>query len=163
MRFLNKQLYALPYVIDVVKASTKEDTSPFEMLSQAPWFVRLASRGQYCVYKNTVYVPSFHLELAMSKCDEDRALSTAKALLCLMLLHDYKNVSFFRMLSFLYSLKYQLHYFLYEFLFLKATKHVFYATITMGFMSSRKLFMKKLSTDTVEEYLRAILVSNAKL
>ena len=163
MRYLSKKLYDLPYVVSVVKDITKEGNSPFEMLSQAPWFVRLLSKGQYCAYGKIIYVPSFHLELSMSKCDDDRSLATAKILPCVMLLHDYKNISFVTFLSFLYLLKYQLHYFLYEFLFLKATKHVFYATITLGFMSSRKHYGKALHTDTVEEYLRHILMSNSKL
>lgn len=161
MKYLNKKLYDLPYVIGIVKDYTKEDSSPFEMMSQAPLLVRLFSRGQYCTYKKVIYVPTFHLELSSSKCEEDRSLATAKILPSIMLLHDYKNVSFFRMLCFLYSLKYQLHYFLYEFLFLKATKHTFYATITMGFMSSRKRLGKKLYPDKVEEYLRTILVTNS--
>ena len=113
MRYLSKKLYDLPYVVSVVKDITKEGNSHFEMLSQAPWFVRLLSKGQYCAYGKIIYVPSFHLELSMSKCDDDRSLATAKILPCVMLLHDYKNISFVTFLSFLYLLKYQLHYFLY--------------------------------------------------
>ena len=161
MRYLNQKLYDLSYTISIIKTITKDENSPFEMMSQAPFLVKLLSKGQYCVYKKSIYVPEFHLELSMSKCDDDRELATAKLLPCIMLLHDYKEVSFFRMLRFLYTLKYQLHYFLYEFLFLKATKHVFYATIAMGFMSSRRYFGKRLHPDIVEEYLRTILIANS--
>ena len=163
MKYLQNKVHHMTYVLEHTKEITKEGQSPFEMLSQAPWYVRLAAQGQYCVYKDVIYVPSFHLELTMSQNETDRNLATAKLLPCIMFLHDNKHVSFWLMLKFLYALKYQLHYFLYEFLFLKATKSIFYATITMGFMISRKRMFKVLTPDEVEEHLRNILHNSKTL
>ncbi len=162
MRLINKKLQTIPYVVSHLLEITKENNSPFELLSQAPWYIRLLSRGQYCMYKNTVYVPSFHLELVKSPHEEDRTLATAKLLPCVMFLHDTGSVSLFKMLNFLYNLNYQLHYFLYEFLFLKAADSKFYSVIVMGFIASRRQFFKRISPEIIEKSLRNILTENSK-
>lgn len=159
---LNKKLQTVPYVVKHLLEITKEDKAPFAMLFEAPWYIRLLSKGQYCVYKDVIYVPNFHLELVKSPYEEDRTLATSKLLPCVMLLHDYNNISLFRMLCLLYNLNYQLHYFLYEFLFLKASNSKFYTTITMGFLASRKSWFKKLKPIDVERLLRNILEENPK-
>ena len=161
MKYINQKIQTIPYVVDYIKQTTEPDKSPFELLSQAPWYIRLISRGNYCVYKDVIYVPSFHLELIKSEYIEDRTLATAKLLPSLMLLHDYKNISLLKMLQGLYSLKYQLHYFLYEFLFLKATQNKFYELVVMGFLTSRYNGIFKLKPEIVEKHLRTILEVSA--
>jgi hypothetical protein len=160
MQYLNKKLQNIPYVVHHLTDEISSDKSPFELLNEAPWFVRLLSCGQYCVYKKTIYVPMFHLELVKSLNFDDRTLATAKLLPLIMMLHDYESVSLFTMMQLLYSLKYQLHYFLYQFLFLKAAENRFYETVTTGFLTTRKHWFKKLSPDVVEEYLKTILITN---
>lgn len=161
MSHLNKKIQTVPYVINHINTTITSEQSPFEMITEAPWFVRLISKGQYCVYKETVYVPSFHLELVKSAHEEDRTLATSKVLPCIMLLHDFKSVSLFRMIKFLYTLKYQLHYFLYEFLFLKAADSRFYELVTMGFLTSRKQYLTKVPPEIIEAQLREILETNS--
>jgi hypothetical protein len=162
MRVLARKLQTIPYVIAHINKSINGEASPFELLSQAPLWLRLVSRGRYCAYRNVIYVPSFHLELVSSKYEADRTLATAKLLPWVMLLHDVESVSLLTALKSLFYLPYQLHYFLYEFLFLKATNHKFFEVISMGFMTTRSKWfgMKKLSYEDVELHMRVILDLN---
>lgn len=155
------KLQPISYVINHVSTSVNGDNSPFEMLSEAPIWLRLLARGGYCAYGNTIYVPSFHLELVSSQYDADKTLATAKLLPWIMLLHDEKSVSFRALCKALFSLDYQLHYFLYEFLFLKATKHRFFDVISLGFMTTRRTwYKKKLTYEDCESRMQAILDAN---
>lgn len=164
MRLLSYKLQTMPYVINHISKTIHGEQSPFEMISEAPLWLRLLSRGRYCAYGNTIYVPAFHLELVSSKYDADRTLATAKLLPWVMLLHDAPNgrVPFLLTLASLFSTSYQTHYFLYEFLFLKATKHKFYDVISIGFMTTRRTWfgMKKLAYESVEAHMQAILEKN---
>ena len=160
MKLLNHKLQTLQYALDHVAKTIDSNNSPFEMISQAPWFIRLLSRGQYCVYKNTIYVPMFHLELVRSQHEADRTLATSKVLPCIMLLHDNKTVSFVTFMQYLYNINYQLHYFLYEFLFLKATESRFIQTVFMGFLITRRKWFRKASPEMVQQQLCVILENN---
>ena len=151
----------MPDVLEYITSISKDTESPFEMLSQAPWYVRLLSGGNYCAYKKSIYVPDFHLSLVSSSHIEDRTLATSKLLPVAMLLHDYQYVSLYRMLMFLYNVNYQMHYFLYGFLFLKATESQFFELVTMGFMASRKFLFRKIPIEVIELRLRNILENNA--
>lgn len=162
MRLVSKKLQTVDYVAEYVHANINGDNSPLEMLSQAPWYIRLLSHGDYCVYKDKIYLPDFHFQLAKSAHKEDRTLATAKLLPVIMFLHDYKSVSLFKMLQYLYSLKYQLHYFLYTFLFLKATKSQFEDIIGMGFIVSRRHWFIRMAPDNISKELDKILAANAK-
>lgn len=162
MNILPYKLQKLSYVVEHTK--TVQKVSPFEMISEAPLWLRLLSRGRYCAYKNNIYVPSFHLELVSSKHDADRTLATAKLLPWLMLLHDAPNnkVCFILAIASLLSVKYQMHYFLYEFLFLKATKHPFYDVVSIGFMTTRRKWfgLKSVSFEEVEAFMQATFDAN---
>ena len=162
MRLLNKQLHTLSSAIDILKDSVKNKTIEFALISDAPFYIRLFSRGEYCAYKNVIYTPELHLSLVCSKHEEDRSLSTAKLLPFIMLINDYKSISFFRFLCFKYSNKYKLHYFLYEFFFLKFISHPLYEPISIGFMTSRRSWIgKKLSYEFVENRLNSILTQQS--
>lgn len=162
MTLLPYKIQTVSYVIAHVSKTINGEQSPFEMLSEAPAWLRLLSMGRYCAYKGVVYVPSFHLELVASEHETDKTLATAKLLPWIMLLHDKGNVSAITAIKSLYSLKYQLHYFLYEFLFLKATSHKFFEVISVGFMTTRtKWFgMKKLPYEEVLSRMEAILINS---
>ena len=159
MRLLPYKIKPLPYVLEHIKETIHDEVSPFEMISEAPAWLRLLSRGRYCAYKDVIYVPSFHLELVSSKFDEDRTLATAKLVPWVMLLHDVKKLSVFGAIKALVSLKYQVHYFIYEFLFLKATNHKFFDTISLGFMTTRKKWYSKkhLAISEIESYMQLVL------
>lgn len=161
MRILPYKLQTMSYVINHVSKTIHGDESPFEMISEAPLWLRLLSRGRYCAYGSTIYVPAFHLELVSSQYDADRTLATAKLLPWVMLLHDAPGgkIPFLLTLTSLFSVSYQIHYFLYEFLFLKATNHKFYDVISVGFMTTRRswLGIKKLAYESVQSHMQAIL------
>ena len=161
MKFVKKQVQSIPYVINYLTSSLEKETYSFEILNEAPWYVRLLSLGRYCAYKKTIYVPIFHLQLVKSEHQDDRNLATAQILPWLMLLHDHESVSLFKLMQSLYSLKYQLHYFLYTFLFLKAIESRFYEMITTGFIVSRRKGLKRVSPQLIETYLTSILDTNS--
>lgn len=162
MNILPHKLHKLSYVVEHTK--TVQEASPFEMISEAPLWLRLLSRGRYCAYKNNIYVPAFHLELVSSKHDADRTLATAKLLPWLMLLHDApgNKVGLWLSIMSLVSVRYQIHYFLYEFLFLKATKHPFYDVISVGFMTTRATWfgLMHVSFERVEAFMQATFEAN---
>jgi hypothetical protein len=160
MRLINKKLYPLAYVLkytnDAVIANDSA-TVDFKLISDAPWFIRLLSRGTYCAYGTTVYVPSLHLELVKSKYDEDKELGTAKVLPYVMAIHDNDKISFLKFLSLLFNTRYQAHYFIYEFLFLKMVNHQFKEPIFIGFLTSRRnIFGMKRTFESVELYIQSV-------
>ena len=160
MRLINKKLYALEYALNYTSTTVTgeaTDILDFKMLSEAPWFIRLLSRGSYCAFGTTVYVPSMHLELMKSKHDEDKGLATAKVLPYIMAIHDNTSISFSKFLALMFNTRYQAHYFIYEFLFLKLMDHRFKETIFTGFLTSRRnIFGFKRSFEEVEDYIQSI-------
>ena len=162
MRYINKKIQTIPYVLNYIKETIHDEVSPFEMISNAPWYIRFIAKGGYCVYKDTIYVPTFHLELVQSPHEEDRTLGTAKMLPGVMFLHDYKHVSLFKAIQFMYSLSYQTHYFLYEFLILKAASSRFEELVTIGFLTSRTDWFKPVQSKEVEQHLSNILAISSR-
>ena len=163
MRVISHKLQSIPYVITYLNKLISDETISFELLSEAPLWLKLLSRGQYCGYKNVIYVPKVHLELVSSEYDTDKTLATAKMLPWIMCFHDGKNrISVSQLLKLLFFVRYQIHYTLYELLFLKATNNKFYQPITLGFMITRRHFwsFKKLAYDKVEAFTSAILEHN---
>lgn len=164
MKLLNKKLYSLDYVIRYISSTVgKPDGYEIRFISDAPLLIRFLSRGGYCTYNKTIYVPSMHLQLMGSKHDEDKNLATAKLIPSIMLLHDNDSISFSVFLKMLFLPRYQIHYFIYEFLFLKYTEHEFTKLILDGFLTSRHTWYgKDIPFDTVEETIRAILTTKSK-
>lgn len=165
MKLINKKLYALEYVLNhtsSVVTGEVSDSLDFKVISDAPWFVRLLSRGAYCAYGTTVYVPSMHLELMKSKHDEDRGLATAKVLPYIMAIHDNDSISVTKFLSLMFNTRYQAHYFVYEFLFLKMVNHQFKEVILTGFLTSRRNILGfKRTFESVEKYIQDIFKAYA--
>ena len=160
MKVLTTKLQTISYVVSYLNKTLSNESISFELLSEAPLWLRFLSKGQYCGYKNTIYVPKFHLELVKSEHDTDKTIATGKILPWLMLYHDTKTISILSTLRLLFITRYQIHYTLYEILFLKATKNKFYEVIALGFITSRKGIFGKLSYDTVEKYISNILETN---
>lgn len=162
MRLLNKKLHHLSTVLKYASSFPGEGYD-IMLLSDAPFFVKLLSRGTYCAYNTTVYVPStIHLELVQSKHEEDRTLATAKLLPFIMLFYDNTKVSFWLFLAMVFTTRYQVHYFIYEFLFLKYTEHPFKEIILVGFLTSRRnLLGFKLCFDTVQARIKSIFDANS--
>lgn len=165
MRLLNHKLYPINFALNIAKEVSNNTDITFASILDAPKIIKLLSFGRYCAYKNVIYVPTFHFSLVSSKHDEDRTIATAKLLPWIMLLHDVKRVSFFTFLKSLYSLKYQIHYFLYEFGFLLALNHKFLETIAVGFMTTRYnlLTCHRLTYDEVLAHMTEILRKNSAL
>lgn len=157
------EIQPLAYVLKHVSISINEDHSPFEMISSAPWWLRLLSRGSYCVYKQVIYVPSFHLELVSSEHNQDRTLATAKLLPLIMFLHDKKSASLSDSLNMLFSAAYQTHYFAYEFMFLKYSQHKFTDLISVGFMTTRRKWFGLIPCPYEEVYNKLTLLMSTKV
>lgn len=162
MKLLKNKLQTISYVLKYLDTVLTNESVSFELLSEAPKWLRVVSRGNYCAYRNVIYVPSFHLELVSSESDIERTLATSKLLPFIMLLHDNnENISKLKALQSLLSLSYRIHYGMYEFLFLKATDNKFYELVTVGFMTSRKLFnVFKVPYKTIETWMSAVLDKN---
>lgn len=161
MKLLTHKLQTVPYTVSYLNSLVNKETISFEMLSEAPLWLRLLSRGGYCGYKKSIYVPNVHLEMIKSEHDTDKTLATAKLLPWVMCFHDNKeNISFSQTFKLLFSTRHQIHYTLYELLFLKATSNKFYELITVGFMTSRRKGLKKMPYDAVQEHMALILSSN---
>ena len=163
MKLLFNKLQCISYVLTYLNTILTEESISFELISEAPKWLRLISRGNYCAYKNIIYVPSVHLELVSSPSDIDKTVATAKLLPWVMALHDNNiNISKWKALQLLFSLPYQIHYNLYQFLFLKATNNQFYELITVGFMTTCRHFIifKKIPYKQIEDWISAILEKN---
>lgn len=161
MKLLPNKLHSLSYVIDYVRTSLNEDNGyEIQLLSEAPLLVRLLSRGTYCAFGRTVYVPNLHLELVKSKHEEDNNLATSKLLPFIMLIHDNKSIGISLFLHMLFNVRYQAHYFIYEFLLLKYIEHPFKEVIFVGFLTSRG-WPKHYSFEKIEAYIQAIFASNS--
>lgn len=158
---LQNKIRSLQQAIEYTTLGLKEDKYSIELISEAPKWLQIVSRGSYCAYKNTVYVPLLHLQLVASKFEEDRTLGTAKILPWIMLIQDKtEHVSVYTSIKSLLFLSYQLHYFIYEFLFLSATNHPFKEAIGLGFMASRKRIGIRIPVKTIKKYLEDILKTN---
>ena len=157
MQILDKRLYPLEYALNFVKSTVDQpDGYDFKILADAPMWIRLLSRGTYCAYGTTIYVPSMHLELMKSDHVEDRSLATSKVLPLIMLLHDHDKVNLALFLKMLLNVRYQAHYFIYEFLFLKFVEHKFKDVVSAGFITTRhSLYLRrKLTWEAVESLIQ---------
>jgi hypothetical protein len=158
---LTSKIYNIRDAIEYTTIGLQQEKYNIELSLDAPKWLRICSTGGYCAYKNTIYVPAVHLQLVSSKFEEDRSLGTAKLMPWIMLIKDNnENVSFLTAIKSLFNLKYQLHYFIYEFLFLSAINHPFKDTIGLGFMISRRRFFIKLSLPTVQKKIEKMLQAN---
>ncbi len=163
MRLLEHKLQTVPTVVTYLNNLVTKEAISFEMISEAPLWLRLISRGQYCGYKKSIYVPPFHLEMIASKHDTDKTLATAKMLPWVMCFHDSnENISAWKAFKMLFSVRHQIHYTLYELLFLKATNNKFYELVTVGFMTTRKSLwsIRKMPYEKVEHFVTSILEAN---
>lgn len=158
---LKKKLINIADAVQHLRSVIDTQEVTFALISDAPAWLRLLSRGTYCAYGTTVYAPEFHLSLVSSKSDVDRTLATAKILPHVMLIKDFKTVSALTFLKSRFLNSYIFHYFLYEFLFLKVTEHKMIDTITIGFIVSRRnWYGKKLSFDEVQNELVKITTAS---
>lgn len=156
---LQFQLKDLGYVTSYIKEAVAKEWISIASLSDAPLWLRIMSRGDYCAYKNTVYVPSHHYSLVSSKSVTDRNLSTAKLCKWFMAIHDYKNISFPILTKLLYNNKYTIHYFLYEFFFLSGSEHPYKDLITLGFLSSRRTWYgRRINFEVILSYANELML-----
>ena len=162
MKLIDKKFQTVSYTLAYLTDVLAKTSISFELLSEAPLWLRLLSRGQYCAYNKTIYVPTTHLELVASEHDTDKTVATGKTLPWVMLIHDNQRISFIKLLQMLYSISYQTHYTLYEILFLKATHNKFYELISLGFMTSRKSIFsfKAMPYTKIQDHLATILTNN---
>lgn len=144
--------------VNRVNAAISDGSINFCFINEAPKLVKLISRGGYCAYKNTVYVPVKHLELASSARAKDRSLATAKVLPWVMAIDDGRTNSILDVAKLLYSNSDRCFYFLYEYLFLKAVSNDFSDLVYGGFVNSRRHWWGlRVKPEKVVEMLRSVL------
>ena len=160
MKLLKNKITTLGKAIEYVTLGLRDEKYSINLLSDAPFWLRLLSRGQYCSYRNTVYAPSFHLELVSAKSDETRSIATAKLLPHIMMIRDCNgNVSKLSSLLHLFNIRYQIHYFIYELMMLRSIKHPLEEPISLGFITSRKRFGIRLNERIVYKFINATLAN----
>jgi hypothetical protein len=161
---MENKLESLEQCIDYVNLALKDNLIQFVCLDDAPTLVKFFSSGEYCAYKNTIYVPSFHLKLSTSTNESDRTVATAKLLPWIMAVKDNKVASYISMRKMITNYKLRAFYFLYEYMFLLKSEHPHAATIFGGFVCSRKTWCGKLlDPDIVTDYMQEVIdASNEK-
>ena len=111
MKLLFNKLQCISYVLTYLNTILTEESISFELISEAPKWLRLISRGNYCAYKNIIYVPSVHLELVSSPSDIDKTVATAKLLPWVMALHDNNiNISKWKGISLQHKILQRIHF-----------------------------------------------------
>jgi hypothetical protein len=155
---MGNKLLPLDKCIEIVNAAIENKEINFVFLEDAPKLVKLLSSGEYCAYKNTVYVPSIHLKLSTSANESDRAVATAKLLPWIMAIKDGKTSSLYQMRKLLTDYKLRSFYFMYEYVFLVASENPYADTIFGGFVCSRKGWLgKRYPTEQIIDYLQTLL------
>lgn len=155
------KIYSLQEVLTITNQLIEKEAVSFDSVSSAPKWLRLLSRGGYCIYKSTIYVPDIHYALVSSESQHDRNLATAKLLPYIMLLWSNASlrVSFLNCLAYFFSYKKQSKYFIYEFFYLKGCDHPHTTLISASFLNTRKIFGKLISSTKVEDYMLSLLRS----
>lgn len=150
----------IPFVTAMAKLteSIKTGTIVVTKVSDAPFWLRLLSRNGYCAYKNTVFVPEFHMYLVQSTSKDDTSVAMSKLLPWVMLASDGMVENFSGVFNSLYQLKTRCFYWLYEYFYLLASENKYTGLIRLGFMTTRKRFgLLKLTYDEVEYILNIYL------
>lgn len=136
----------------------KDGSIKIESLSDAPRWLRLLSRDNYCAYKNTVYVPQFHLFLIQSESKDDSSVAMSKLISWVMIVYDKKVNTPLQVFKSLYQLKTRCFYWLYEYFYLMAAENKYTGLIRLGFMTTRKRFgIIKLDYEEIEFILNQYL------
>lgn len=149
-----------PFVetLGVLTNKVKDGSIKIKKLSDAPLWIRIIARDNYCAYKNTVYVPQFHLFLIQSESKDDSSVAMSKLLPWVMIVSDGKvntPINFFKSL---YQLKIRCFYWLYEYFYLMAADNKYSGLIRLGFMTTRKRFgIIKLEYEEIEFILNHYL------
>ena len=153
------KIYSLQEVLAITNQLIEKEAVSFDAVSSAPKWLRLLSKGGYCIYKSTVYVPDIHYALVSSESQHDRNLATAKLLPYIMFLWSKASlkVSFFNCLSYFLSYKKQSRYFIYEFFYLKGCDHPHTTLISASFLNTRKFFGRLVPSAKVEDYMLSLL------
>ena len=150
----------IPFVdaMSALTHSVKSGEIKIQKLSEAPMWLRYLSRNTYCAYKDTVYIPEFHLFLIESESKDDSSVAMSKLLPWVMMVKDGKVQTFTGVYNSLYQLKTKCFYWLYEYFYLMSSENRFTGIIRLGFMTTRKRFgIVKLSYDEVEFILNTYL------
>lgn len=155
---MENNLLPLDKCIEIINTVIENKEVNFVFLEDAPKLVKLLSSGEYCAYKNTVYVPSIHLNLSTSSNESDRTVATAKLLPWIMAIKDGRTNSLYQMTKLIKNYKLRSFYFMYEYLFLVASESPYADVVFGGFVSTRKnWFGRRYPTDDIINYLKSLL------
>lgn len=158
MKLLKHRLQTLQEAVRYVSYGLESEAYSMELVSEAPRWLRMASRSSYCAYKNVVYVPSVHLQWVSSEATCDRNLATAKLLPWIMCIYDNnEDVTMLTALKHLFNIRYQTHYFLYELQMLRASSHPWEDAIAMGFLVTRKTFLSIFKNPRLNNFISETL------
>lgn len=150
------------FVSSFIKESILKSSISLAPVNEAPLWLRLLARGDYCAFGRTIYVPSHHYALVSSEAPSDRNMATAKLCKWFMSIHDFEDISKLTAIKLLCFNKHILHYFLYEFFFLKGCDHPQKDLVVLGFLSSRKnWYGRRIPYDKSLEYLTTLLAVHA--
>ena len=151
-------LIDIPECVNYVNAAVESGAVKFCFLSDAPFLVKLLRNGGYCAYKNTVYVPLGHFNLASSSNESDRTIATAKILPWVMTIKYNQVPSLWKTWCVLSNYETLAKYFYYEYGFLKVSNHPFAEIILAGFLNSRKTRLgRKVPPETVIDCMKQIM------
>lgn len=138
---MQNKLVPVPECVSYVNEVVRNEAVSFCFVSDAPFLVRLLSRGDYSAYKNVVYVPRIHFDLATSANEYDRTIATAKLLPWIMAIKDRETRSLAGLFSLMNNVRKRSFYFLYEYGFLKFAGIPYADQVYAGFISTRRKWL----------------------
>ena len=142
----------------------EENKVQFKSMGEAPWIVRKLSvfcNDLYIGYKDTVYVPDGHVDVAQSKDAKDRVIAASKLIPWVYAVKNGSVSTMFNLLNTLFSTQVRSYYFLYEYALLKSHDlPEIPELVATGFISTRRNFLGfRKNSDKVLLVLKAMLAS----
>ena len=142
----------------------REDKVQFKSMEEAPWFIKKLSvfcNDLYIGYKDTVYVPIGHEDVAQSKDAKDRVIAASKLIPWVYAVRNGSVSTLFGLLNTLFSTQIRSYYFLYEYALLKSHElPEIPELVATGFISTRRNFFGvRKNPDKVLVILKAMLAS----
>jgi hypothetical protein len=142
----------------------EENKVQFKSIEEAPRIIKKLSifcNDLYISYKDTVYVPVGHVDVAQSKDAKDRVIATSKLIPWVYAVKNGSVSTIPNLLNTLFSTQVRSYYFLYEYALLKSHDlPEIPELVATGFISTRRNFLGfRKNSDKVLLVLKAMLAS----
>ena len=160
-QMLKNKIIPLQEAISHVDSLISNESVELVTVSSAPLWLKLLYGNNYFAYGHRVYVPLDHLRLVGSDRNELRTVATSNLLPVLLMLKDYGYISIWLALSYRLGWRLRTHYFIYKYLFLRASDSPYLDSIYGGFLITTKVLLcKRIVPEAVSDYLNQTLAAS---